>query len=322
MNALNTFNSTLDTSGEIRRTKLTYLLAYDRSQHARAAVELLLDLPSESGISPSNCAVTLMTVLPTQSISGHEDFQAALEREEQRLLDAGFEAHSILKAGNPAATLNDFAKETQADLILIGAKGLRAALGVLLGGVAQQVVEYSSCPVLVVRAPFRGLKHILLVVDGSHSSKMAVEYLVPQCPDGSRARCSFLPKSASLTVMHVLPPPIMNDMSARAWTLGPEALYPAPLPAIDKKTIEASEQTFGEKLLSEMVDLLGEAGLQPQPILVRGDAAEEILGIIRRDQIDLVVCGSRGLSAISSWLLGSVSRKLVHYSDCSVLIVK
>ena len=36
----------------------------------------------------------------------------------------------------------------------------------------------------------------------------------------------------------------------------------------------------------------------------------------------MVVCGSRGLSAVSGWLLGSVSRKLVHYAGCSVLIVK
>jgi nucleotide-binding universal stress UspA family protein len=43
---------------------------------------------------------------------------------------------------------------------------------------------------------------------------------------------------------------------------------------------------------------------------------------IKTEQVDLVVAGSRGLSPVKAWLLGSVSRKLVHYSDCSVLIVK
>jgi nucleotide-binding universal stress UspA family protein len=36
----------------------------------------------------------------------------------------------------------------------------------------------------------------------------------------------------------------------------------------------------------------------------------------------LIVAGSRGLSEFQGWWMGSVSRKLVHYSNCSVLIVK
>ena len=97
--------------------------------------------------------------------------QAGLDREQERLAQAGMQVETILIAGNPAATLNAHAEEIQADLMLIGAKGLRATLGILLGGVAQQVVEYSTCPVLVVRAPYHGLTRILLVTDGSEQSK-------------------------------------------------------------------------------------------------------------------------------------------------------
>ena len=59
-----------------------------------------------------------------------------------------------------------------------------------------------------------------------------------------------------------------------------------------------------------------------QSAMPRGDAATEILDYIKENDIDLVVCGSRGLSQVTGWLLGSVSRKLVHYADCSVMIVK
>jgi len=54
----------------------------------------------------------------------------------------------------------------------------------------------------------------------------------------------------------------------------------------------------------------------------RGDAATEILAYAKENRVDLIVCGSRGLSEITGWLLGSVSRKLVHYAGYSVLIVK
>jgi nucleotide-binding universal stress UspA family protein len=43
---------------------------------------------------------------------------------------------------------------------------------------------------------------------------------------------------------------------------------------------------------------------------------------VDRENVHLIVAGSRGLSSFQGWLMGSVSRKLVHYSNCSVLIVK
>ena len=56
--------------------------------------------------------------------------------------------------------------------------------------------------------------------------------------------------------------------------------------------------------------------------LLWGDAGTEIIDYVKTHDIDLIVAGSRGLSQMRGWFLGSVSRKLVHYSNCSVLIVK
>jgi len=307
---------------QAKKSHFNYLLAFDGSPHSIAALELLLDLPKRSDISPQNCTLSLLTVLPTQAIGGYETLQAALDQAQQRMAAAGFEVLGVIKAGNPAATLNDYADEIQADLILIGAKGLRAALGILLGGVAQQVVEYSHRPVLVVHAPYRKIQRVLALVDGSPSSRKAVEYLGRECPDDSGGRCSWLPLTVDLTVMHVLPPPIEADAFPRAWALGPEAIYPTSIPPLNKDAIEADEQQMAEKLVDETQALLSESGFAPQRLIVRGDAAEEALKTIKEKEIDLVVCGSRGLSAISGWLLGSLSRKLVHYAGCPVLIVK
>jgi nucleotide-binding universal stress UspA family protein len=305
-----------------KKTGLFYLVAYDGSEHAQAAISLLLDMPGASKISPASCKLTLMGVLPTQWIGNHELIQAALNKEEQRLKSAGFQVQTILRAGNPAATLNEHALESGSDLIVIGAKGLRSALGVLLGGVAQQVVEYSCCPVLVVRAPYNGLKRVLIVIDGSEPARKAVEYLAPSCPDGARRRCSWLPLSAQVKAMHVLPPPIIGETILRTWALGPEALYPAPIPPIDKDALEAAEEQTGERILAETLGILKQGGIEAESLLVRGDAADEIIQTVQQRAIDLVVCGSRGLSAVTGWLLGSVSRKLVHYAGCSALIVK
>ena len=132
---------------------INILLAYDGSWHAHAAVNLLssLDLGSRS-------TVTCLAVMGTQNISAHEALQNSLNDAGERLKESGVQVTTVLKAGNPAASINDWADLHDVDLTVIGAKGLRATLGILLGGVAQQVVEYSKSPVLVVTSPIRRIK--------------------------------------------------------------------------------------------------------------------------------------------------------------------
>jgi nucleotide-binding universal stress UspA family protein len=322
MSSSHPVDRTIQADLKAKSDQLSYLLAYDSSDHSHAAVSLLLDLPAHSGFHPERCQVTLLSVLPTQWIGTHEAMQAALDAEQERLSTAGYEVKTILRAGNPAATINAYADEHQANLIVIGAIGLRAALNILLGGVAQQVVEYSNRPVLVVRAPYTGLKKVMLVVDGSENSRKAMEYLAPTSKEGTHKRCAWLPLAAEVNLMHVLPPPFSDEATLRAWALGPEALYPAPVIPIDRSAVEAAEERNGELLLHDIAHELSLAGIRAKTILKRGDAANEIIRKIHEEHIDLVVCGSRGLSAVTGWLLGSVSRKLVHYSGCSVLIVK
>lgn len=54
----------------------------------------------------------------------------------------------------------------------------------------------------------------------------------------------------------------------------------------------------------------------------RGDAVEEIVKYAEEGKYDLIVMGNRGLGAFSRTLLGSVSNKVIHHVNTSVLIVK
>ncbi|HSQ28184.1 MAG TPA: universal stress protein [Anaerolineales bacterium] len=294
---------------------INILLAYDGSWHAQAAVNLLssLDLGSRS-------TVTCLAVMGTQNISAHEALQNSLNDAGERLKESGVQVTTVLKAGNPAASINDWAELHDIDLTVIGAKGLRATLGILLGGVAQQVVEYSKSPVLVVRAPFEGLRKVLIVVDGSIHSQRALHCIAPPEFYG---QCRFpLPADVDIRLVHVLPPSVPQELASRAWTVGPEVMYPVPARPVDWDKVEAEEETEGKKLLTDAMAPLQNCGLTATPILLRGDAATEILEYIKSHEIDLVVCGSRGLNPVTGWLLGSVSRKLVHYAESSILIVK
>jgi nucleotide-binding universal stress UspA family protein len=281
------------------------LVGYDGSSHAKAAIKLICDLPLAA-----NSSVFLLGVFTPRQISDHELLRASIEEAGKCLQERGLTQANELILGHPAEKLIEYAEKLQPDLLVVGAKGLRATLGILLGGIAQQVVEYANWPVLVVREPYHPIKRVLLVTDGSPHSQCAIEYT-----------CELpLPQGIDLRVLHVLPPLIQPEVIAQAWPATPGASLPPDLPTLETWRLE--EEAQGQHLLEHAQKILSAAGLDCGTVMRRGDAATEIQEYCRQFEPNLIIAGSRGLSQVRSWLLGSVSRKLIHYSNTSVLIVK
>jgi nucleotide-binding universal stress UspA family protein len=65
--------------------------------------------------------------------------------------EAGVPAEQTIHAGEPFREIGDLARETSADLIIIGQIGRGGLQRVLIGGVTERVIENTACPVLVVR---------------------------------------------------------------------------------------------------------------------------------------------------------------------------
>jgi len=287
-------------------SKFLVLLADDGSEHARAAVSLLADLKL-----PQPCKVHVLRVLTPLQAAEHLAIESALETTRKMLVKKGMVAEAEMLLGYPAEKIIEYAEENEPNLIVMGAKGLRSTLGILLGGVAQQVVEYAACPVLITRAPYNGLKKILVASDGSQSSNGAVEF-IGNFPELSKA---------SIKVIHVLPPPPLPIAVVEPMFMDLTPTEPWEITA-EEATRRKKEEEAGEVLLDNCCDILKGKGIKAEGILKRGDAATEIIDFVKAEKIDLIVTGSRGLSQLRSWLMGSVSRKLVHYSGCSILVVR
>ncbi len=58
---------------------------------------------------------------------------------------------SILTAGDPAEGILKTAKQTKADLIVLGTRGFGEIKGLLLGSVSHKVAQQAHCPVLTVK---------------------------------------------------------------------------------------------------------------------------------------------------------------------------
>lgn len=57
---------------------------------------------------------------------------------------------AFVKSGQPARTIVKLAQEHEADLVVLGSRGLGDREGFLLGSVSHKVTSLATCPVLVV----------------------------------------------------------------------------------------------------------------------------------------------------------------------------
>ncbi|MBM4133542.1 MAG: universal stress protein [Nitrospira sp.] len=88
-----------------------------------------------------------------------------------------------------------------------------------------------------------------------------------------------------------------------------------------EKALGVAERN-GRALLARAEAILTQEGIQVETSLVRGYPAEAVTKVAARHKADLIVIGSRGLTDVRSFLLGSVSRHVVMAAPCPVLVVK
>jgi len=92
-------------------------------------------------------------------VTERESVERELKQDGQRYINyvlglaekEGVKADSILAKGRPFEQIVHLAKGQNIGLIVMGTYGLRGAARVLIGSVAERVIEYSRCPVLVVK---------------------------------------------------------------------------------------------------------------------------------------------------------------------------
>jgi len=87
--------------------------------------------------------------------------QKELDKIAGKLREAGLKVKVQLKVGSPFMEILRAAQSENADLIVLGTHGRTGLAHVLMGSVAERVVQKSPCPVLTTRHPDRKFKHPL-----------------------------------------------------------------------------------------------------------------------------------------------------------------
>ncbi len=209
-----------------------------------------------------------------------------LRAAEEDFKEEGLQVEPILvrKSEDPADTILNMSKEPRFDLIIMGNRAETQVERFELGSITEKVALYSKIPVLIVKKKTR-ISKLLVAVDGSKQANKAVRY----------ASLLAMKFKAKVTLLHVEATKLAN--------LEPEAI-----------------RRISENILSDAADKI--KGIDLNTRLEYGSPAENIIKVARQENYDLIILGSRGLSSIKRYLLGSVSEDVSIHARRSVLIVK
>jgi nucleotide-binding universal stress UspA family protein len=73
--------------------------------------------------------------------------------------------------------------------------------------------------------------------------------------------------------------------------------------------------------IQEMTKTMKEKAIKVKSVIVTGDPAEQIVDYADKKNIDLIIMGTRGRSALKRWVLGSVADKVVSATSCPVALI-
>ena len=84
-------------------------------------------------------------------VNPREDVNSTLEQAGEEIKETGVEAEIHPREGDPADAILDVAEEENADLIVVGNKGMTGARRFLLGSVPNKVSHHAPCSVMIIR---------------------------------------------------------------------------------------------------------------------------------------------------------------------------
>ena len=219
------------------------------------------------------------------------------ELAEQLAQRGGRDVASRLTQGRVLEEIPAALAATGADLLVMGARGANFVREFLLGSTTERVLRKARKPVLAVKQrPHESYRRVLVPVDFSAHSAPAVEMAHAVAPD------------AEITLLHAFE----VDFESKLQFAG------VPESDIERYRVKAKHQAL------VALDALCAAVAVPADRLTRevshGPANLRILEKEQELGADLIVIGKHGQSALEEMLLGSVTKHLLAYSDCDVLV--
>jgi nucleotide-binding universal stress UspA family protein len=221
-----------------------------------------------------------------------EKFRTEMAEEVNRKLTKGnFETEFEVIEGPVTRQLIHRAKVKNIDLAILGKKAPSVGSGVS----TKRFLRQTDCSVLFVPdKPFKGFRTLLVPVDFSENSSMALKKAI--------AFAAALNPKPVIKVLNVFDVP--TELQYRI-----SRTYAQFAEIVKKNT---------EDFFPEYLGKFDKQGVQVDSVLIQNthfNTSKHILEYAQESSADLIMMGAQGHTALESFLLGSVTEKLLGYNE-------
>ncbi|WP_036480439.1 universal stress protein [Myxosarcina sp. GI1] len=272
------------------------LYADSGADNARDMLKILLDLPA---LKKSEVSILRVVSSTSKEKEAADNLQSQEEIESLKAkLSQECKVNSLIREGEPKTTVLNVAKETDADLIIMGSRGLGKLQSILSNSISQYVFQLTDRPMLLVKDDIyvKRLKRVAIALDKSPASQYALDmglFLLQGYRD------------AEIVLMRVNP-----DLE--------------PNLAMSKEEMEHNP------ILAPAVAKVKARGLDYRCIVTGGRPSVKICNLVAENNIDLLILGSperrpsvaKNLPDLERLLGSSLSDYIRIKADCPVLLAR
>jgi nucleotide-binding universal stress UspA family protein len=209
-------------------------------------------------------------------------------------------AEIAVREGDAAREIAKEAERLPADLLILGTHGRSGFERLFLGSVTEKVLRSTRVPVLTIPPPVRQpgspiFKTILCPLDFSDASIRALEHALSLAQEAD----------ARLIFLHAI-----------------EGVGPADAETFKHLSLWEYYRHLEQDALARLRKLIPENAClssRPEERVVKGESHREILKAVADESVDLVVMGVQGRSALSHWVFGSTTHRVIREAGCPVL---
>lgn len=275
------------------------LFAYSGTENSQQMLKYLREIPAIKSAS-----INVLHVVPSQITT--DGMAEKLEQGGKILAEViqalGIEPNqvsSMLRQGEPKDTVCKVAQEIDADLIIMGSRGLQRLESFLENSVSQYVFQLTDRPMLLVKDDIyvKRIKKVMVALDRSEASQSSLDlalYLLRDYPE------------AKLFIFRVNP-----DLSPK--------LLPLSQSEMEKNPVVAEAITKAKGM-----------GVKYSCLVTGGRPSTEICQAIEENNVDLLVMGSpdrrpsiaKGLPDLDRLLGSSLSDYVRVNASCPVLLTR